>query len=284
MDLERRVNRRGFLGGAAHWVRNRAFEATLMGTSVSVINIAFHPDNAKTVWDAVWDGKEINCGHHVEPANNLNCPYDAIVVPGAGRIPIGRAPDGRKTYIPNPDGKIRLDAAAYAYADKLAPIIIVLDGINTRNEDGVTTRNYLRKPYIELTAETKTIPAEAILSDKDSVNTSTNMGELKKIIDKLGLLNILVVTNDYHEQRTMQAACVRGIHATQRSAEDIIAEHDPTRGDTLKVARQGNKGSLKEKVELGESIIDPYGYAPTIFTLVNNERKRLQVRLGLNFR
>lgn len=168
-------------------------------------------------------------------------PIDAIAVPGAGVI---RMPDG--SYTPTDDGQIRLKAAAIAFSKRLAPRVILLDGV----EHLGTSEAYLRK----LTDGSK-IPNGAILVEGNSTNTATNMEGLKRIVDEHQIKRVAMVTNMYHGLRSVLLACANGVATFLLPAEDLLTEE--SRGIPAAVL-------WKERLAVLSQLWDPKGEIQTL--------------------
>lgn len=212
-------------------------------------------------------GEEVDCKNGVE-SQNPKYLADAIVVPSAGSLKIDE-----KTYTPNDIGKMRLEAAAIAYANHLAPKIILLNGEKRAKEDELTEKKYLQDFFRKLTGETAVIPDEAILIENHSVNTATNMEELAKIVTRHNLKKTLIVTNRFHELRSTLFACANEVPAFSLAAEDLIISQDPGRAEAIKKIYNTGEiraAEMKERFEVALVIWDPKGMIPTLLVRILN--------------
>lgn len=203
-------------------------------------------------------GNQIQCANGIDPLDP-RYPYDAIVVPGAGLIEISEG-----NYVPSHSAEMRLEGAAIAFERKLAPIIILLDGKMNPGEELVDTR-YVQKIYKELTG--KTIPNNKIIVETESINTATNMEQLKKILTDYGFKKVVIVTNEFHEPRSILFACRRGIAAYPLSAEDLIVSQNPMSIQAIHIVNEssGKKDiRRKEALEIALAIWDTDGWVPTL--------------------
>lgn len=248
--LERRVSRRFIL---------RAVGLGTVGTVV--VPPLLHIDNTLRVFKSVAFGEKVDCAQDKE-GEIQNYPFDAIVVPGGGSV---TTPQG--VHIPSYYQQLRLDGAAIAYSKKLAPRIILLDGVKGPSEDGLTSKTYLQKSLRRLTGENAFLPDEAIIIENRSINTATNMRELRKIVAAQNIKKVLIVTNEYHERRATLFSCEYGVPASSSSAEDLIIEADPERKDeihNLYHTSEVRAIEAKETLEVIWSLWDPKGHVPTL--------------------
>ncbi|MFH1832707.1 MAG: YdcF family protein [Candidatus Levyibacteriota bacterium] len=222
--------------------------AALLAVSAPVY---IDPDNAIRVKKALL-GNPVDCGNGIE-AQNKDYPFDAIVVPGAGRV---KKADG--TFEPNYTQKIRLEAAAFAYSKRFAPLIILLNG--KREEGESEGKKYLENRVEELTEGTAIIPDKRILTEENSINTATNMEELVKIAKKRNLKKVLIVTNKNHLARATLLACANGVAASSKSAEELLVEQNSGHANII------SDSSSEQAKELAEVVLiawDPKGKFPT---------------------
>lgn len=248
--LERRVNRRFIL------------KAVGLGTVGTVIVPPLvHIDNTLRVFKAAVFREKVDCAGDRE-AENKNYPFDAIVVPGGGSV---LTPEG--LYIPSDYQQLRLEGAAVAYSKNLAPRIILLDGAKNPIEDGLTSKRYLQESLKRLVGGNAFLPDEAIIVENRSINTATNMSELRKIVAAQNIKTVLIVTNEYHERRATLFACEYGVPASSAAAEDLIIEVDPERkGEISRLYHTPQVGTIetKETLEVIWSLWDPKGRVPTL--------------------
>ena len=202
-------------------------------------------------------GNQIQCANGVDTLDQ-RYPYDAIVVPGAGLIEKSKG-----VFVPSSFGEMRLEGAAIAYERELAPTIILLEGKMNPGEELVDTR-YIQKIYKGLTG--KTVPDNQIIVETESINTATNMEKLRKILTDYGLKKVVIVTNEFHEPRSILFACKRGIAAYPLSAEDLIVSQNSMSTQAIRIINEspGNKDiKRKEALEILLAIWDTEGWVPT---------------------
>lgn len=246
MDLERKISRRLVLGSG------------VVGIGVAVIGPPLlHINNTLRVLGTAL-GNETDCASGKE-AKDKSYPFDAIVVPGAGSVLTSQG------FAPNDYGKMRLEAAALAYFQKMAPRIILLDGVKSLQEDGYASKEYLRNTFGDVFGQE--LPEEAIIGENRSVNTATNMKELSKIVKELNLVKVVIVTNDFHKTRATLFACQNDVAASSISAEELIIDAYPARKQeihTLYHTREVGEIENKELREIIWSLWDPKGTIPTL--------------------
>jgi uncharacterized SAM-binding protein YcdF (DUF218 family) len=199
-------------------------------------------------------GAEVDCIGGVQPQDS-KYKADAIVVPGAGIV---REKDG--TLEPNEYGRIRLEAAAIAFFNKEAPLIILLDGKTGSDDEQPAPVKYLQKMYTALNNGKDLIPEDALIVENKSVNTATNMQELTKIAEQKSIQLVLVVTNDFHRDRATLLACANGLAAVSVSAEDTVIANSPERKTEVeKIRKRGDDENRKEIPEVISQLWSPKG-------------------------
>lgn len=229
-----------------------------LGGGVLIGPPLLHSENTLRVLGVIV-GKTAECATGIE-AQKQPYPFDAIVVPGVGN---DKTTDGN--YTPNRDERMRLEAAALAFSQGLAPTIVLLDGLRNSQENGSVEKTYLQYAFGKLTGGgSESIDDEAIILGERSINTATGMDELAEIAKLRGMRRVLIVTNSYHEVRATLLACANGVAASPRSAERLLLGQKFQRYDswTMIVIR------LKEELEIIWAIWDPMGIAPTILKIM----------------
>lgn len=156
-------------------------------------------------------GKSVDCSSG--ELTNAPYPYGVIAVPGAG----GEI-DGNGQPQPNTFENRRLTAAALAYINGFAPQVILLDGPGSLGE---TDKEYLQNQVWTLSGGKKELPGGSVFLDSVSVNTATNMDVLKAFMEKYGLSNALIVTDQFHLDRAMIMACIKKINSKGLSVESL---------------------------------------------------------------
>lgn len=217
----------------------------------------FHLESTQRVLGAIVSGK-VECGGDAE-AQRQPYPFDAIVVPGVGN---DKTTDG--DYTPNKDERMRLEAAALAFLQGLAPTIILMDGPRNPRENGSVEKTYLQSFFRELTGGAEEIADETVILGMRSINTATAMDELARIARRHNIGKVLIITNSYHQMRATLLACENGVAASSQSAESILTGQNFQRYDswTMIVTR------LKEELEIIWAIWDPKGIVPTMLKIM----------------
>lgn len=200
----------------------RAGRAGLFTLALTVVPLVAHLPTTSLVLESLIKGRA-DCSGMMNPTAT-NFPFDAIVVPGAGII---RTSDG--TIQPSIDGQMRLDAAAVRFLQGEAPRIILLSGVIEPEYDILTSRRFLQRTGGQSENGSWSIPDSAILEEANSVNTATNMEQLKNIVEQEKLGRLKLITNTYHLVRAGILACLRGVAISSESAEEILVEQDPKR-------------------------------------------------------
>ena len=123
---------------------------------------------------------------------------DAIVVASAGVHGSGA---------PSPGSALRAHAAAKLYLEGVAPIVIITGGV---------TKPYLPPVNIKgmaIILQGMGVPAEKIIIENRSADTYRNGVETLKILNRLELKTILLVSHDYHLFRLVSVFKKLGIEA-----------------------------------------------------------------------
>lgn len=203
-----------------------------------------------------WGGKPVDCFKNVEP-ETLGYPFDAIAICGGG---VSASPNGKAE--PSPIHKLRLEAGAIAYIQKKAPNIILLDGKLDPNVDPEMDRKYLQKLVNNLSQDKVNLPKTKVIVDCVSVNTASNMEELKKIATNYGFEEILLITSFFHINGAELNACAYGINTYPQAAEDIITDFDPSRKQEILSFYDGQPMDVmhrKEQLRVVSEVFDPKG-------------------------
>lgn len=99
----------------------------------------------------------------------------------------------------NPCVVARVDQAVALYKEGFAPKILMSGGND--EEDKVNEAETMKKMAIKAG-----IPAEAILTEKESTSTYENFAYSKKVLNTAGLRSVIVVTEPYHNARAALVA------------------------------------------------------------------------------
>lgn len=252
MNLERKITRRLVL------------KAGIVGIGAAFVGPPLlHPNNTLRLLGTAL-GNEVDCTAGKE-AKEQGYPFDAIVVPGAGSVWTNEG------FIPNDYGKLRLEAAALAFERRMAPRIILLDGLKNPQEDADVNKKYLKNKFKDTFGQE--LPQDAIITENRSINTRTNMQELSKIKKELiNLAKVIIVTNDFHKTRATLFACQYDIAASAISAEELIIDAYPHRQQEIHAlyhTREVGEIETKELIEIIWSLWDPKGTIPTLLTQLN---------------
>ena len=128
---------------------------------------------------------------------------DAIVVASAGVHDSGA---------PTPGSALRAYAAAKLYLEGLAPLIIITGGV---------TKPYLPPVNIKgmaIILQGMGVPPDSIIIENRSADTYRNGIETYKILERLDLKTVLLVSHDYHLFRLVSVFNKLGIEASTYAA------------------------------------------------------------------
>ena len=136
---------------------------------------------------------------------------DAIVVMGAAQY------DGR----PSPQLAARLDHAITLWNDERAPTIAVTGGKQEgdRFTEAEASRNYLVEAGV---------PAEAIVQEDEGTATWDSIEAISEVLSQAGAQSVIVVTDPYHEQRSVLSFRQMGLQASASATDS-----SPLSGRTL---------------------------------------------------
>lgn len=238
MSLERRISRRRFLEVA-------------LGFSVAAVAEPYlvAGENAGRVIGSLL-GNGVDCTNNKE-SQNPQYPADAIAVPSGG---IKWTDNGSCEL--KEDSKTRLEAAAIAYLNRLAPLIVLL-GVEKSPTDENLSKVYLQQAFSRLTENKRSIPEEAIVMENNSINTATNMREFSEIAEEREIKKVLIVTSSFHEDRATLLACANNVAAYSVSAEELVTSQSL---DTPWLTR------IKEAFEKLTMLWDSKGEAQTLLS------------------
>ena len=126
-------------------------------------------------------------------------PADVIIVPGAKVMPDG---------VLSNTLEFRVMEAAEAYRSGLGKVIIVCgaQGHDEPIAEAAAMRAYLLENYDD-------IPPDAVIEEGASYSTVENFRNAKKIMDARGDVTAVVITSNYHIQRSIWLARGAGIDA-----------------------------------------------------------------------
>ena len=136
---------------------------------------------------------------------------DAIVVMGAAQY------DGR----PSAQLAARLDHAISLWNDERAPTIAVTGGKleGDRFTEAEASRNYLIEAGI---------PPDVIVEENQGTATWDSVQEISRVLKDIGAQSVIVVTDPYHEQRSVLSFRQMGLQASASATES-----SPLAGRTL---------------------------------------------------
>ncbi|MBF0238779.1 MAG: YdcF family protein [SAR324 cluster bacterium] len=138
---------------------------------------------------------------------------DAIIVASAGVYDSGA---------PSPGSTLRAHAAAQLYLEKRAPLVIVAGGVTEPYKPPVDTKG------INIILKGMGVPEEHILIENQSVDTHMNGIETAKILNKLNLKTIILVSHDYHLPRLVAVFEKLGFEVyTFAANQAVLREYDP---------------------------------------------------------
>ena len=139
-------------------------------------------------------------------------PSDAIVLASAGV---------HKSGAPTPGSTLRAHAAAKLYLEGLAPIVIITGGV---------TEPYLHPVNIKgmaIILQGMGVPSHDIIIENRSADTYKNGIETAKILERLKLKTVLLVSHDYHLFRLVSVFKKLGIKASV-----FAANHSSSKSST----------------------------------------------------
>lgn len=240
------------------------FAAMFLG--LAIIPPIINHDSTSRVGVDISGGKIECINYELTPYSKK--PFDALVIPGGGFT------KEKGIYIPGTAERKRLLAGALEYVNGKSDIVILQDGILPEGADPNTTREWF-KAYVRVISEFKMeIPDSAFIVDNESINTATGMIELKKIGEKYGFINYLVVDSDSHVNRSVANGCDLDLSMTGESAEELIALIDPNQA---MINESGLSPSFfirfKELTELMSTMYIPGGGATTLFKIASLESR-----------
>lgn len=233
---------------------------TLAVTAAVTFQAMRNPQNTELVYKYYTD-QSVECFNRVDSENEAY-PFDAIVVLSGG---VGLTPEGES--IPNDFYKLRLEAAAISYIRGQAPRIIIHDGKMDTSIDPSTSQRFLKEEVSRLSGGKTELPDNAIIQEKDSLNTAGNIFELSKLVEQFNLNNLFLISNFFHLDRATMNSCARDLNVYPKAAEDIIIEFDPSREGLIRefyASKQLDNLILKENLVILESLVDPEGFGPIL--------------------
>jgi uncharacterized SAM-binding protein YcdF (DUF218 family) len=201
--------------------------------------------------------------------------FGAIVVPGAGSKVIAEG-----VFVPNTHGRIRFDAAAIAYARGYAPKIIILHGEGHRNIPP-SNKDYLQEAFTRYTGGNN-IPESAIVDETTTRNTAEDMEQLAKLRREYAGKRVLIITSEFHTNRSALLARAYEVPAKTISAESIVLSEEPEREQEfhdIYGTPEMQYLRRKEAIEIAGSIWDHKAKAWTALRIVDNERRRFTYKL-----
>jgi len=169
------------------------------------------------VMTALITGERIDCAQGVSPLNK-DYPFDSIVIPLGGF---------EQDFTPNKVTRKRLLAGAVAYLDGKAKDVVIQNGISPTGADPDIVLRYFMA-YVKVVSNfEKEINESHIRVDKNHINTSTGMLELKENDKQSGEKKYLVISSKSHIDRAVADGCDIGMAMTGESAEELVAMVDP---------------------------------------------------------
>ena len=132
---------------------------------------------------------------------------DAIVVASAGV---------HRSGAPSPGSALRAYAAAKLYLEGIAPLIIITGGVTIPYQPPVNIKG------MAIILQGMGVPAKNIIIENRSVDTYRNGIETTKILKRLELKTVLLVSHDYHLFRLVSVFKKLGVRAYAYAAKYII--------------------------------------------------------------
>tara|TARA_B100001113_G_scaffold338847_1_gene321419 strand:+ start:130 stop:879 length:750 start_codon:yes stop_codon:yes gene_type:complete len=123
---------------------------------------------------------------------------DAIVVASAGV---------HRSGAPSPGSALRAYAAAKLYLEGIAPLIIITGGVTIPYQPPVNIKG------MAIILQGMGVPAKNIIIENRSVDTYRNGIETTKILKRLELKTVLLVSHDYHLFRLVSVFKKLGVRA-----------------------------------------------------------------------
>lgn len=150
--------------------------------------------------------------------------FDVLIVLGSGiEDKPGRLEPG------SPDGKMRVIAAAEAYRLGLTRFLIFSGG-RTKGKgypsEAEVMVDFMNRKYRKEGGKFSRIPKEAVVLEKHSIDTTTNLRNSLKIAQEKGTQKIGVLTNEYHLPRVVEVAGKFGFGPEPISTETKLVERD----------------------------------------------------------
>jgi len=146
--------------------------------------------------------------------------------------------------------RLRVKAGSYLYKKNTNQFIIVLGGKGQfKNIKNIPLISEIIKKELEELG----VPHENIIIETRSGNTFEQLKELRKIIKKQQLEEVLIISNEYHLPR-IQAIIDQnkelkdGAKIKLQSAEKIIIDHEPEREELIKLKYKSK--SMQDRIVL----------------------------------
>lgn len=196
-----------------------------------------------------------DCAQGVEPSNTEGYPFDVIAVPGGGMTI-----DKNGNMIPGKLETRRLYAAAILWLTHQAPHIVLLDGYQGLEADPNIDKVRLQEIVRQLSGYTVEIPWSAIEVETESLNTTENAREMKKIAEKNNWKKIAVDTDNFHIMRAVMNFCINNMNSTGFPVEEVISEWAPFLEEQINHPNDLSFGSA------GRQLKEIYGMLDLIYT------------------
>lgn len=224
-------------------VKRAAEIATL--AAIFVLPIKNHESTTRVI--QALSGQKVDCSYGEATGNSYSS--DLIAVFGAGT-----STDEFGNLQPNSFQIGRMQAAAEAYARGLAPKILLIDGIEPSILKSVKT--YLQLAVSFFSEGKVSLPRSAVSLLTDSMNTASNVRDLKDYMNDADMERVVLITDEFHSQRAEILACNYGINSQMKTVEEMV-EKDQDSSMKMQVL------AIKENFEIVLLAYDPKGYLPT---------------------
>ena len=139
-------------------------------------------------------------------------PYDVLIVPGSVR---------------EKEREFRAIAAGYALNKKLTTNLLLSGGKTSLQTEAQSILKIIKSSFPK-------IATKNIYLEENSLDTSTNIINSIKIINKFHWKKIGILTNNYHLERTNKLAKNYGIKTEKISADDLLIEFNSNYKNLLK--------------------------------------------------
>jgi uncharacterized SAM-binding protein YcdF (DUF218 family) len=150
-------------------------------------------------------------------------PFDAVIVLGCG---VEEYNDNVDLGL---DATWRTIAAAHMYQQGLAYNLVFTGGRTAGSHlpsEAQAMSMYLDRNFTEEEGKMGRIPQTAVYLEEYATDTSTNLINVKKLIEENNWQHVAILTNEYHLPRATKLATNLGLNLKPISAEKMLIEWD----------------------------------------------------------